>query len=224
MSKHYIYNCLIKNDVNLIGLATLLCVLHYIGFYNQEGVFTTIVISVAALLSAIALALSLRLKVVLNLRQDVSFLILGSVFLIVVSSIQYQTNDITSLFITAFGMIIIVFSGLNVKGLLYTTKITDLPSVDKKSMADYTISDVISLYRLKIYEIIRRNNDEMLERKYSLFFDYRINMIVDTYEMRDLDNGKEYQLNDFASYCKEHDINMSKLTKEDFEVFKMMII
>lgn len=225
MSKHYIYNCLIKNDVNLIGLATLLGVLHFLCFYKQEGIFTTIVISVAALLSAIALFLSLRLKVVLNLKQDVSFLILGSVFLIVVSSIQYQTNDISSLFITAFGMIIITFSSLNVKELLYTTKITDLPSVDKKSMEDYSISEVVSLYKLKIYEVIKRDDDnDMLERKYSLFFDYRINVIVDTYEMRDLDNGKDYQLNDFASYCKEHDINMSKLTKEDFEVFKMMII
>jgi hypothetical protein len=121
-------------------------------------------------------------------------------------------------------MVIIVFSGLNIKDILYTTKLTELPSADKKTMADYSISDVIALYKLKLYEVIRVNDDNELDRKYSLFFDYRINMIVDKYEMKTLDDGKSYRLHDFANYCKEHDINTSKMTKEDFEVFKMMII
>jgi hypothetical protein len=224
MSKHYIYNCLIKNDVNLIGLATLLSVLHFLCFYKQEGVFSAVIILIAALVSILALALSLRLRVVLNLRQHISSLILGSVVLSVISSIQYQTNDISSVFITVLGMVIIVFSGLNIKDILYTTKLTELPSADKKTMADYSISDVIALYKLKLYEVIRVNDDNELDRKYSLFFDYRINMIVDKYEMKTLDDGKSYRLHDFANYCKEHDINTSKMTAEDFEVFKMMII
>lgn len=224
MSKHYIYNCLIKNDVNLIWLATLLGVLHFLCFYKQEGIFSTVIILIASLISMLALALSIRLKVVLNLRQHISSLILGSVVLSIISSIQYQTNDISSVFITVLGMVIVVFSGLNIKDILYTTKLAELPGDDKKTMADYSISDVVALYKLKIYEVIRINDDNELDRKYSLFFDYRINMIVDKYEMKTLDDGKPYLLHEFANYCKEHDINTSKMTKEDFEVFKMMII
>lgn len=224
MSKHYIYNCLIKNDVNLIGLATLFSVLHFLCFYKQEGVFSTVIILIASLISMLALALSIRLKVVLNLRQHISSLILGSVVLSIINSIQYQTNDISSVFITVLGMVIIVFSGLNIKDILYTTKLTELPSGDKKTMADYSISDVIALYKLKIYEVVRINDDNELDRKYSLFFDYRINMIVDNYDMKALYDGKTYSLHTFSNYCKENDVDTSKITKEDFEVFKMLII
>jgi hypothetical protein len=193
-------------------------------FYKQESTFATAIISVSALMATITLAMSIRLKVVLNLRQYISSLILGSVVLSIISSIQYQTNDISSLFITALGVCIIVFSGINMRELIYATKIKDVDSIDKTKRSDYSESELITLYKLKIYEIIRRDDDSMLDRKYSLFFDYRINMIVDQSEMRSLDSDKFYSLYDFAGYCKDSGFDTSKMTKEDFEVFKMMII
>jgi hypothetical protein len=193
-------------------------------FYKQESPFSTIVILITALMATITLAMSIRLKVVLNLRQYISSLILGSVVLSIISSIQYQTNDVSSLFITALGVCIIVFSGINMRELIYATKIKDVSSLDRTEKTDYSESDIITLYKLKIYEIIRRDEDSILDRKYSLFFDYRINMIVDQSEMRSLDSDKFYSLYDFAGYCKDHDLNTSKMTAQDFEVFKMMII
>lgn len=230
MSKHYIYNCLVKNDINLLWIATLLSFVHFLCFYQQEGIFSIVTISIVALISTITLALSIRMKVVLNLRQSSSFLILGAVFLSVFLSIQYKTNEISSVFINMLGMFIIFFSVINIKEIIYTKKLNNLASNDKQTIAEYSILEMISLYKLKIHEIIRlehgvkNNYGSGLDKKYSLFFDYRLNMIVDDYEMTTLDDSKVYSLHDFANYCKEHEINTTKMTKEDFEVYKMMII
>lgn len=222
MSKHYIYNCLIKNDVNLLGLATLLSVIHHLCFYKQESVFSMAIISIAALISVITLCLSIRMKAVLNLRTTVASLILGSVILSIFTAMQYQTNNISSFFITMLGMVIIIFGIFNIKEMIYMKKIADLP--DTKPDGEYSNSDVIAFYRLKLYEVIRYDVDKEINQKYSLFFDYRINMAVSNYELTDLEKGQTYSLHDFVNYCKEHNMKISKTTKEDFEVYKMMII
>ena len=222
MSKHYIYNCLIKNDVNLLGLATLLSVIHHLFFYKQESVFSMVIISIAALISAITLGLSIRMKAVLNLRTTVASLILGSVILSIFTAIQHQTNDISGFFITMLGMVIIVFGIFNIKEMIYMKKIAELP--DTKSDGEYSSADVVAFYRHKLYEVIRYDLDNKINQKYSLFFDYRINMAVSNYELTDLEKGQTYSLRDFLNYCKEHDMNLLKTSKEDFEVYKMMII
>lgn len=222
MSKHYIYNCLIKNDVNLLGLATLLSVIHHLCFYKQESVFSMAIISIAALISVITLCLSIRMKAVLNLRTTVASLILGSVILSIFTAMQHQTNNISGFFITMLGMVIIVFGIFNIKEMIYMKKIADLP--DTKSDGEYSTSDMIAFYKLKLYEVIRYDIDKEINQKYSLFFDYRINMSVSNYDLIDLEKGQTYSLHDFVNYCKEHDMKISKTTKEDFEVYKMMII
>lgn len=222
MNKHYIYNCLLKNDINLVWLASLLSLFHCIYFYEQESLWSISIVSTSLLLSSIALSLSIRMKVILNLHQHVASFILAGVIFSLITWLQYQTNDISTLFIMTLAIVGIIFSGVSLKNLLGSSKLEGLPE-NKKLIDDMTTSDVIGIYKLDIYEVIRQG-DDLLDKKYSLFFDYRLNMSIDKYDMTSMINGKIHSLHDFATHCKENNINLSTISKEDFEVFNMMII
>lgn len=228
MSKYYIYNCLLKNDVNLLSLAMLISGLHFVAFYTHESLFSTIVFSLTSLISIAALLISIKFKVVLNLNTEVSGLILISSLIVALSALQYQSNDITSVFMTIFWVVILGLNANNIKNVIRCEKHDDLPKDYKnRELEKFNKFELISVYKLSVYEIIRRriyNQDYQFQEKHSLFFDERLNLKIENNELISMDNKKVYDLMDIVHYCKESGVDITKLTSKDFEIFEMMII
>lgn len=194
MSKYYIYNCLLKNDVNLLSLAMLISGLHFVAFYTHESLFSTIVFSLTSLISIAALLISIKFKVVLNLNTEVSGLILISSLIVALSALQYQSNDITSVFMTIFWVVILGLNANNIKNVIRCEKHDDLPKDYKnRELEKFNKFELISVYKLSVYEIIRRriyNQDYQFQEKHSLFFDERLNLKIENNELISMDNKK----------------------------------
>lgn len=228
MSKYYIYNCLLKNDVNLLSLSILISGVHFIAFYNHESLFSTIVFSLTTLVTITALIISLKSKVVLNLNTAVSALICLSSLVVALSALQYQSNDITSIFLTILWMIILGLNINNIKNLIRCEKHDNLPDHYKdRDLEKFSKFELIAVYKLRVYEIIRRrtyNEKYQFQEKHSIFFDKELNMTIKNNELISMNNKKNYDLMDIAQYCKECSVDITKLTFKDFEVFEMMTI
>lgn len=228
MSKYYIYNCLLKNDVNLLSLAMIVSGIHFMCFYIHESVFSTIVFSLTALVSITAVSISLKFRVVLNLNTVVSGLICITSFIVALSALQYQSNDITSIFMTILWVVILGLNINNIKNVIRCEKHDDLPKdYNNRDIGNLNKFELMAVYKLKVYEIIRRrmyNKDYQFQEKHSSFFDKELNIKIEKNELISLDNKKVYDLMDIANYCKESGMAITQLTSKDFEVFEMMTI
>lgn len=228
MSKYYIYNCLLKNDVNLLSLAMIISGVHFMAFYNYESLFSTIVFSLTALVSITALLISLKFKVVLNLNTAVSGLICISSLIVALSALQYQSNDITSIFMTILWVVILGLNINNIKNVIRCEKHDDLPKdYNNRDLEKLNKFELMAIYKLKVYEIVRRriyNEDYQFQEKHSSFFDKELNIKIEKNELISLVDKKVYDLMDIAHYCKESGVDITKLTSKDFEVFEMMTI
>lgn len=228
MSKYYIYNCLLKNDVNLLSLAMIVSGIHFMCFYIHESVFSTIVFSLTALVSITAVSISLKFRVVLNLNTVVSGLICITSFIVALSALQYQSNDITSIFMTILWVVILGLNINNIKNVIRCEKHDDLPKdYNNRDIGNLNKFELMAVYKLKVYEIIRRrmyNKDYQFQEKHSSFFDKELNIKIEKNELISLDNKKVYDLMDIANYCKESGMDITQLTSKDFEVFEMMTI
>jgi len=228
MSKYYIYNCLLKNDVNLLSLAMLISSVHFIAFYSHESLFSTIVFSLTVLVSMVALLISLKFKVVINLNTSISGMICLSSLVVALSALQYQSNDITSIFMTMLWMVILGLNINNIKNLIRCEKHDKLPKDYKKlDLEKLSKFELMAVYKLKVYEIVRRriyNEEYQFQEKHSLFFDEKLNLKIENNELISMDNKKVYDLMDIAHYCKESGVDITKLTSKDFEVLEMMTI
>lgn len=224
MSKYYIYHCLIKNDINLVWIATLFSLLHCAAFYNYQSFVPTFIVIGSFIVSSLALAISLKTKTVLNLKQGIALSFLSAVTLACFNSVVNKSNDVSGIFITMLNIGAVVFSIVNIKELFHTVKIDDLVS-NNHSISTLEASEIVTLYKLSIYEVIRLdNNGYRYDDKRSTFYDFKINMIIEHYDFKSMDDGKIYSLMNFAHHCKDNDINIKKITKDDFEVFKMAMI
>lgn len=224
MSKYYIYNCLIKNDINLVWIATLLSLFHCVAFYSHQSFVPTAIVVISFIISSLALGISLKTKTVLNLKQNVSMSLLSAVTLVGFNSMLNQSNNISGIFITALNIGLIIFSIVNIKELFHTVKVDNLVG-NNQSIGALEASEIITLYKLSIYEVIRLHNNGYRYEKNSIFYDFKINTVITkNYEFVSMDDGKSYSLINLALHCKDNDINIIKITRNDFEVFKMAMI
>ena len=221
MNRHYIYNCLLKNDVILLWMTSFFSVFHYLYFYDQEFLSSTVVLS-SVLIASIGLIISMKLKIVINLYKTKILLMFIAIILACISAIKENTNDITNMFVIIICLLVIVFSGLTLKEIIFSKKIEQSAGAVSTPVSNMIISEVIGLYKLKTYEFIYIDEDS--GKKNNLFFDYRLNLVINNNEMISVENGKVYCLLDFAEYCRVNNIDPFYLSKEDFEVYKMMTI